>query len=207
MKPPIRVALATTCTISALLAGLALSTMGADSSPTKSAVGDSTLPPPSNGAISPQDQADALHFVIAADRAMLCRLHLAHEPAEAGSSGNQGNDWPCASVALREACESIQSQGADFSYALRSLSPLAARNGPQTDLEREGLTFIASHPGQNYYGREMLGGRRYFTAVYPDIAASASCVDCHNRKAGGTPTTHKVGDPLGAMVVRVPLEF
>lgn len=204
MKPQIRIALPTTFSSIALLVAVALSTQGADSDPAKDA---STLPPPSNGAISPQDQADALHLVIAADREVLCRLYLAQKPADASSRGIPGNEWPCPSVALREACESIQSQGADFSYALRALSPLGPRNSPQTELEQKGLAFIASHPGQNFHGNEMLGGRRYFTAVYPDLPAMESCVDCHSRNSGTASRPLKPGDALGAMVVRVPLEF
>jgi len=207
VKPKHWVALPISFSLLAMLVLLALHSRAADSNPAKAGGDDSALPPPSNGAISPQDQADALHFVIAADREGLCRLYLAHKPADAGSSGRRDSDWPCPSVALREACESIQSQGAEFSYALRSLAPLESRNSPQTQLEQTGLAFIASHPGENYYGREMLGGRRYFTAVYPDLPAVESCVECHNRNSGAPSRHHKPGDALGGVVVRVPLEF
>ena len=207
VKTKYRLRLLAAFSVVALLAVLALSTHGADSHSAKDASGESTLPPPSNGAISPQDQADALHFVIAADRDGLCRLYLTHMPAQADSGGGRDDGWPCPSVMLREACQSIQSEGAEFSYALRSLNPLESRNSPQTELEQTGLAFIESHPGQNYYNRETLGGRRYFTAVYPDLPAAASCVDCHNRKAGSSSRPHQAGDVLGGVVVRVPLEF
>jgi hypothetical protein len=108
---------------------------------------------------------------------------------------------------IRRAAESIQSKGAEFSYALRSLHPSDPRNEPQTELEQRGLAFVASHPTQNYYGQEMLGGRRYFTAVYPDIPAAAACIDCHNRRSASIPQRHKVGEIMGGIVVRVPLEF
>ena len=207
MKPKTWVILPAALSIFAMLVLLALRTKGADSNPAKGAAVEPALPPPSNGAISPQDQADALHFVIAADRAGLCRLYSTHRPADASSTGRRGTDWPCPSVALRDACESIQSLGAEFSYALRALSPLESRNSPQTELEQTGLAFIASHPGENYYGKEMLGGRRYFTAVYPDLPAAESCVECHNRNSGTPSRPHKPGDALGGVVVRVPLEF
>jgi hypothetical protein len=207
VKPQFRVALPTPFSFIALLVALALSTLGADSNPANVPGDASTLPPPSNGAISPQDQADALHFVIAADREVLCRLYLAHRAADGGSRGGPGNEWPCPSVELRGACESIQSLGAEFSYALRSLAPVGPRNGPQTELEKAGLAFIASHPGDSYTDKETLGGRRYFTAVYPDLPASESCIDCHNRISGPSSRPHKAGDVLGGLVMRVPLEF
>ena len=197
MKPQSRVALPTAFTFAVALIALALSTRGADSSPGASP-GDAQAPgSSSNAAISPQDQADALHFVIATDRELYCREY----------SARPGNSWPSPSEMLRRAAESIQIKGAEFSYALRSLRSVDERNGPQTELEQRGLAFVKGHPNQNYYGREMLGGRRYFTAVYPDLPAAGACVYCHNRRSASTPQRHQVGEIMGAIVVRVPLEF
>jgi Protein of unknown function (DUF3365) len=212
VKPRNRVALSTAFSLVALLVVLALSARGAGSSSAASPGDAPALPPPSNGAISPQDQADALHFVIAADREIYCREYIAHQ-AEGGSSPNaaasakSAESWPVPCGMIRRAAESIQKAGAEFSYALRSLHPTDPRNEPQTELEQRGLTFVASHPGENYYGKEMLGGRPYFTAVYPDLPAAASCVDCHNRRATSIQPRCKVGEIMGGVVVRVPLEF
>ncbi|HXQ80873.1 MAG TPA: DUF3365 domain-containing protein [Opitutaceae bacterium] len=211
-KPRIRVALAAAFSLACLLIVAALSTLGAASGQASGA-GDPPAPsPPSNGAISPQDQADALHLVIAADRELYCRLYNALQtgaapPPSASASGKSGESWPLPCEMFRRAAESIQSKGAEFSFALRSLRPIDQRNGPQTELEQRGLAFVASHPNQNYYGREMLGGRRYFTAVYPDIPAAAACVDCHGRRSAPIAQHYQVGEAMGGVVVRVPLEF
>ena len=197
-----RIALAGALLLAALVAVIALRALRAGPSAGNAAPNADT-----NGAISPKDEADSLHFVIAADREALCRDYLAHRPADAAARGGPGEPWPCPSVALRDACESIQSRGAEFSYALRSPDPLGPRNGPQTDLEQAALAFIAGHPGQNYYGRETLGGRSYFTAVYPDLPAAAACVECHNRAPGAAARPRRASEALGCVVVRVPLEF
>ena len=63
MKTRYRVALPTAFSFVALLIVLALSTRGAGSNPATSPGDAPALPPPSNGAISPQDQADALHLL------------------------------------------------------------------------------------------------------------------------------------------------
>jgi len=173
--------------------------LAADVKPTPEAAG---LPPPSNGAISPQDQADALHFVVAADREAYWRAY-ASVPGAAGP----GNAWPAPCAMIRRAAEMIQSRGAEFSYALRSLHPGDPRNAPQTELEQSGLESIARNPGKPYYGREMLGGRRYFTAVYPDLPATAACLECHQRASPLSASALRLGEPLGGVVVRVPLEF
>lgn len=206
------VALPTAFSLVGLSIVLAFSALraGSDSAPSP---GDaSALPPPSNGAISPQNQADALHFVIAADREMYCRSYLAQQAADALSSNvaagaKPGEPWPAPCLMIRRASESIQSNGAEFSYALRSLTPIDPRNEPQTELEQRGLAFISSHPTENYYGQEMLGGRRYFTAVYPDLPATVACIDCHGRRSTSIQLRYHAGDIMGGVVVRVPLEF
>ena len=212
MKARNQVALPIALSLVALLIVLALSSRGAGPSPATTPADASALPPPSNGAISPQDQADSLHLVIAADREMYCRMYIARQtgdapPPNASASGKPGESWPLPCEIFRRAAESIQSKGAEFSYALRSLHPIDPRNGPQTELEQRGLAFVTSHPTQNYYGQEMLGGRRYLTAVYPDIPAVAACVDCHNRRSASIPQRYQVGEAMGGIVVRVPLEF
>ena len=53
----------------------------------------------------------------------------------------------------------------------------------------------------------MLGGRSYFTAIYPDRASLTSCADCHNRHPDSPRRDFKTGDVMGALVIRVPLEF
>jgi hypothetical protein len=212
MKTRNRVALPTALSLVALLIVLALFTLGAGSSSATSPSEAPTLPPPSNGAISPQNQADALHFVITADREIYCRAYIARQTGDAPSpktsaSGKPVESWPLPCEMVRRAAESIQSKGAEFSYALRSLSPMDPRNEPQTELEQLGLAFVTSHPAENYYGQEMLGGRRYVTAVYPDMPAVAACIDCHNRRSASTPQRYQVGEVMGGIVVRVPLEF
>ena len=212
MKPQNRIALPTAFSFVALLIVLALSTRGAGSNPATSSGDPPALPPPSNGAISPQDQADALHFVIAADREIYCREYIAHQTegessTNAAPSAKPGGSWPVPCGMIRRAAESIQNKGAEFSYALRSLRPIDPRNEPQTELEQRGLAFVNSHPAQNYFGQEMLGGRRYLTAVYPDLPAVAACIDCHNRRSASVAQRYQVGEAMGGIVVRVPLEF
>ena len=212
MKPHNQVALPTIVSFVAVLIVLGLSTRGAGPDPATRPGNALTPPTPSNGAISPQNQADALHYVIAADREIYCQEYIAHQTEgesspNAAAGSKSGGSWPVPCGMIRRAAESIQNKGAEFSFALRSLRPIDPRNGPQTELEQTGLAFIASHPTQNYYGPEMLGGRRYFTAVYPDLPATAACIDCHNRRAASIPHSCKVGDVIGGVVVRVPLEF
>lgn len=207
-----RVVSSTAVSFAALLAILAVFTPGVPPAAATTDSGDAPEPSAlANGAIRPRDEADALHAVIAADRESYCRNFVAWWTSKGSSpdriaGGEADAIWPLPSATLRRAAEAVQNQGAEFSYALRSLHPLDSRNAPQTDLEQRGLAAVAADPTHNYYGGETLGGRRYFTAIYPDLPAAAACVDCHHRKSPTLPR-HRVGDILGGIVVRIPLEF
>jgi hypothetical protein len=202
-KPENRTALAATLCLATLMAAVATTTLGADSAPATKPSGPADAAS-SNAVISPQTQADALHFVIAADRELYFQMYLAHAVTTPSGQGKANWDYPA--DVLRRSAESIQRKGAEFSYALRSLDPINPRNGPQTELEKTGLAFVATHPTQTYYGREMLGGREYVTAVYPDLPAVAACISCHSQKSASA-SRYKVGESLGGLVVRIPLEL
>jgi len=158
-----------------------------------------TRRPPNNGTIRPQDMADSLHLVLAADREAYNRLEL----TRAGTSNGAKPPSPC--ELFRRAAERVQSQGAEFHYALRSIAPSVARNAPATEIEKTGLAAVVREPARPFYHEETLGGRRYFTAIYSDTATSGTCLQCHRSRPDGQPA--RVGDVLGGVVIRVALEF
>jgi hypothetical protein len=162
--------------------------------------------------ISPRKMADSVHAVIAADRQVYGELiveRLALEEKRLPVSANWRSEkcLPTHAQMLREAGMRIQKHGAEFSYTLRSLWPINENHGPQTQVEQTGLERVANHPDENVYTEELLGGRSYFTAVYADRATRRSCVDCHNRHPRSPRRDFKLNDVMGAIVIRVPLEF
>ncbi|MHC1766371.1 MAG: DUF3365 domain-containing protein [Verrucomicrobiia bacterium] len=162
--------------------------------------------------ISPRKMADSLHAVIAADRQaysrlVVQRLHADEQRVVAAENWREIHGLPVHAQLLRGAGESIQQRGAEFSYTLRSLWPLNESHGPQTQVEQEGIEYVVRHPQETFYTEEELGGRSYFTAIYADTATLTSCVECHNAHPRSPRRDFKVGDVMGAIVVRVPLEF
>jgi cytochrome c553 len=160
----------------------------------------------------PQEMADALHAVIAADREVyalhvLQRLQAEEKVVQVAENWKKEKALPLPSQMLRLASESIQQKGAEFHYVLRSLWPINQKDAPETVTEKTGLQFVADHPGSNYYAGESLGGRRYFTAVYADVAISTACANCHNQHQNSPKRDFKVGDVMGGIVIRIPLEF
>jgi len=166
--------------------------------------GTSTAPPSKPKlavAIKPKHVTDALRAVILSDREVYLHLlasqNLTNTPASA---------WPSPCEQLRLVSQKVASQGVEFSYVLRSTNPINRRNAPETEVETKGLQFVGTRPDLVYTSDELLGGRWYFTAIYPDVAAAKSCVACHNaQRIGSAPA--KIGDVIGALVIRVALEL
>ena len=77
---------------------------------------------------------------------------------------------------------------------------------PRSDVEKKGLQHVVDHPGENYYGEEELSGKKYFTAVYADVAIAEPCVTCHNGHKDSPKTDFKLGDVMGGVVIRVPMK-
>jgi hypothetical protein len=107
---------------------------------------------------------------------------------------------------LRMGAELVAEKDLGLSYVLLSLWPINKQNGAKTDAEKKGLRHVADHPKENYYAEEELGGTRYFTAVYPDKAVADACVSCHNEHKDSPKSDFKLGDVMGGVVVRLPLE-
>jgi len=163
--------------------------------------------------VSIRKMADSIHAVIAADRQAYAELVADRLLTELNSAVPVTEQWrqqhglPVHAQMLRWASQSIQRRGAEFSYVLRSLWPINPNHGPQTQVEQDGLEAVARNPEQPFYIEEELGGRSYFTAVYADRATLRSCVDCHNHHPRSPRQDFKLGDVMGGIVVRVPLEF
>ena len=148
--------------------------------------------------IKPQDLADALRAVIASQREVYSQQIVARSTDKTLAN-------PC--EMFRLSSENTASKGVEFSYVLRSVRPIRQRNAPETDVEKKGLEFVSTRPDQAYYAEELLGGRWYFTAVYPDVAIHQSCVNCHNQHPASPKKDHRTGDVMGGVIVRVALEL
>jgi len=167
--------------------------------------------PPSNASdITPQKMADALHAVMAADRtiytrSVVNRLQNEEKIIKASEHWKDEKSLPLPAQMFRMGAEHVQQAGADFSYALLSMWAVNKKNGPKTDAEKTGLQRVAENSKANYYTEETLGGQRYFTAVYADVAVSEACVNCHNAHQDSPKRDFKLNDVMGGVVIRIPL--
>lgn len=165
---------------------------------------------PASSGISPQKMADALHAVMEADRTVytkkvINRLVKEEKVIKASEQWKDDKALPLPAQMFRFGAEMVAEKDAGFTYSLLSLWPINKQNAPKTEIEKAGLEFIGTNPGEKYYGEETLGGVKYFTAVYPDVAVAPACVDCHNKHKDTPKTDFKIGDVMGGVVLRIPI--
>ncbi|OYW76855.1 MAG: hypothetical protein B7Z37_06900 [Verrucomicrobia bacterium 12-59-8] len=160
--------------------------------------------------ISPQSMADALHAVMESDRIVYTkqvvnRLQNEEKIIKASEHWKDEKALPLPAQMFRMGAEMVAEKKKGFTYSLLSEWPINKQNAPKTEAEKTGLTHIVKNKGQNYYTEETLGGTKYFTAVYPDVAVAAACVKCHNGHEDSPRTDFVEGDVMGGVVIRIPL--
>lgn len=160
--------------------------------------------------------ADALHLVMDSDRAIYTkkivnRLVKKEKVIKASEHFEDEKALVLPAQMFRFGAELVQKRAeklpdVNFSYSLQSLWPINKQNAPKTKAEKEGLKFVAENKGKNYYTEETLGGKKYFTAVYADTAVAPVCASCHNAHKDTPKTDFKIGDVMGGVVIRIPVD-
>lgn len=161
--------------------------------------------------ISYKDAADMLIAVMVSDRAVYTkqvvqRLAAKEKVIKASEHFKDDKALPLPAQMFRFGAEAVADKTDKFSYSLLSMWPINKQNTPRTDIEKAGLKYVAENKGKNYYGEETLGGKKYFTAVYADVAVAKVCATCHNKHKDTPKTDFKVGDVMGGVVIRIPMK-
>jgi len=162
--------------------------------------------------VAPELFTDSLFAVMNADRANYTKLIVQRlgpkgagviKPDEHWKDLENGALLPA--QMFRAGAEAVAEKTDKFTYSLQSIWPINSQNAPKTPMEEEGLQYVVDNPGKNFYGTEELGGTKYFTGVYADVAVAGACVSCHNEHKDTPKTDFKLGDVMGGVVIRVPL--
>jgi hypothetical protein len=155
-----------------------------------------------------KDIADALHSIMEADRTVYTklivnRLQNQEKVIKASEHWQDEKALVLPAQMFRYGSEHVAEKGAKFSYSLLSLWPVNKQNNAKTPVEKEGLKAILK--GDPYYTTETLGGKKYFTAIYPDKAVAKACITCHNDHKDSPRKDFKMGDVMGGVVLRLPM--
>jgi len=161
-------------------------------------------------AFSAKQLTDMLHLVMESDRTVYTRVivnRLTLQDKVITASEHFEDDHALALPAqmFRFGAEMVAEKTDEFSYSLQSPWAVNKQNMPRTDVEIAGLDYIVENPGENFYAEENLGGVDYFTAVYPDVGVAPACVNCHNDHPDSPRSDFEIGDVMGGVVIRVPL--
>jgi hypothetical protein len=155
--------------------------------------------------------ADMLFSVMEADRTVYTarvvnRLQNEEKVITADEHFMDKKALPLPAQMFRFAAERVGEKSKNFSYSLLSLWPVNKQNAARTEAEREGLKAVADDKSKPFYKMETLGGKRFFTAVYADVAVSPACVSCHNAHLESPRRDFKLGETMGGVVIRIPVE-
>lgn len=159
--------------------------------------------------------ADAVHAVMMADRTVYAKqvvTRLKKQKAPVGPSEyweDEEHTIPLPAQMFRMGATLVsENEEAGFSYALKSKWPLNEQNIPKSDVEVEALDYLVANPGENFYGEEELGGKKYYIAAYADQAVAGACWSCHNDHSNRKDSypEFKEGDVMGGVIVRVPMK-
>ncbi len=160
--------------------------------------------------LSPQMVADAVHQVLEADRTIyaqkvVTRLQNVEKVIKASEHWEDDKALPLPAQMFRMGAELVQKENTRISYALLSLWPINNKNAPRTEVEKSGLKAVAKNKDENFYQEEKLGDKSFYTAVYPDIAVAPACITCHNEHKDSPRSDFKLGDVMGAVIIRIQL--
>ena len=166
--------------------------------------------------VSVKAMADALHMVMDSDRAVYTkrivnRLAAKEKVIKASEHFEDDKALVLPAQMFRFGAETVAKRAeknpeVNFSYSLQSIWPINKQNAPKTDVEKAGLKFVAENKGKNYYDVEELGGTKYFTAIYADTAVAPVCASCHNEHKDTPKDDFKIGDVMGGVVIRIPVD-
>jgi len=161
--------------------------------------------------IAPEKVVDMIHDALEANRIVYAeqivnRLMNEEEVIDASEHWKEEQTLLLPAQFFRAGADIVlEKSNSGVSYSLLSLWPVNDQNKAKTDVEKAGLKFISDNPGKNFYGKETLGGKAYFTAIYPDKASSEACVSCHNNHKDSPKKDFKINEVMGGMIIRIPM--
>ena len=163
--------------------------------------------------IAPEIVVDYIHKVAESDRTAytkhvvnrLKKLEGNEKPkgvvnAEATEAWKEKNGIPLPAQMFRLGSELALADG-DFTINLISSWNI-------TEFEKTGIKQV-EETGEPYKQEQKIGGKKYFSAIYPDIAVADACVTCHNshpiHKERYPDKVFQKGDVMGGVVINLPL--
>jgi len=163
----------------------------------------------SKDGIPARSAADYIHAVIEADRTIYSQYiveRLGETVAlQASENWEAENKLLLPAQFLLISSQIVSARNSGLSYRLMSLWPINKANSPKTKMEKRGLSGVLKTPKKPFTWTVKTNGKLQFNAIYPDLAVSKSCVNCHNSHPKSPKTDFKRGDVMGGIQISFPL--
>jgi len=160
--------------------------------------------------IPPEKAAAYIYAVIKADRTLYTTEVVNRLQAKgvttASEHWEQENVLMLPAQFLQHSGKLAAEDGSGVRYRLIGLWPIYQRNAPASDLERNALESLRKSPDLPVTGIVSSGQKQYFQAIYPDLAVSQACIDCHNGHLLSPKRDFKLNDVMGGIAITIPLE-
>ncbi len=162
--------------------------------------------------IRPDLVTDYIYRIIKSDRTIYGKFVVQRLKDEnvvrASEHWQQEKALPLPAQMFRMSSE-LASENSAFSYGAISPWSLNPNHIPKAGFETKAMEKILTS-GLPYQDYQVKDGKKYFSALYPDKAVSAACIDCHNQhpshKQRYPDKVFKVGDVMGGILINLPLE-
>ena len=153
--------------------------------------------------------ADFIHAVIETGRTTYSKKvveHLTRQDAiTASENWEQENALLLPAQFLSMSSKISNSRRVGMKYRLMSLWPINKHNSPRSQNEKLGLEEVVKNPNKPFTWLVPREGRWYFEAIYPDIAVSKTCPNCHNNHPNSPKTDFEKGSVMGGIIIDLPL--
>ena len=165
---------------------------------------------PGSSGIPLEKAAAYIYEVIKADRTLytteIVNRLQAKGVTTASEHWEQENALMLPAQFLQHSGKLAAESGSGIRYRLIGLWPIYRRNAPASDLERNALESLRKNPDLPVTGIVTSGRQQYFQAIYPDLAVSPACVECHNSHLLSPKRDFKLNDVMGGIAITIPLE-
>jgi hypothetical protein len=160
--------------------------------------------------IPPEKAAAYIYAVIKADRTLYTTKIVNRLQAKGVTTVSEHweleNTLMLPAQFLQHSGKLVAESGSGVRFRLIGLWPIYRRNAPASDLERNALESLRKNPDLPVTGIVNSGQKQYFQAIYPDLAVSQVCVDCHNGHLLSPKRDFKLNDVMGGIAITIPLE-
>ena len=159
--------------------------------------------------ISAKVATDYIHSVIIASREFYSKQIVGRLKKtislQTSENWEKENSLPLPAQFLKLSAQHSNDLGIGLKIRLMSLTPINSKNLPRRDLETLGLRGLTNDPNKPFTWIAQRQGKWNFQAIYPDIASSKSCVECHNNHPNSPKKDFKLGDIMGGILINIPL--